>query len=447
MRIFFKIKSTLLFTLPVLSILLNPGFVYTADHYVANPSLVPIYVWACGCVPMSCAMALGYWDNYDFETSTGNFGYGRLNKYYMERKLVANYKGSDGNPFYYSGGSKTDTIPYMVIELAKAMNTKSTGWTSWDGVGSPVTTAIKQVANTINGYNFDSIATHYNNTNWSSMLDKIKTEINSSRPFDWNSDSAYSDNSGHSVCAIGYSDTNYVIVYNTWDDAKHWWYYYNYQIDSWIFTVEPGGGSSDYLKLYSPDGGENWYGDMLQPIRWYQWGTAIDNVIISYTITGGDSDTWRTVTSQSPSSPGWNSYDWTVPNINSTDVMVKIEGWQTGIGTPVACDGSRHIFSISQTDYNTSFGYPNPCYLETAGYVRISNIHSYAADVKIYIYNIAGELVRELGAGNGVETYGGMQIGKWDGRNNDGEKAASGVYIYLIKGDENPKTGKVAILW
>jgi hypothetical protein len=59
------------------------------------------------------------------------------------------------------------------------------------------------------------------------------------------------------------------------------------------------------------------------------------------------------------------------------------------------------------------------------------------ADVTIRIYNVAGQLVRTLNLGRREAGY---YISKdkaayWDGRNEEGVQAASGVYFYQIKTD------------
>jgi len=91
--------------------------------------------------------------------------------------------------------------------------------------------------------------------------------------------------------------------------------------------------------------------------------------------------------------------------------------------------------------------YPNPCYMKKDGYVRISHIPLSAKNVKISIYNIAGELVRILEEGKTIETQIFYKIGKWDGRNENNQRVASGVYICLIKSENSKITKKVAILW
>ncbi|OGS46155.1 MAG: hypothetical protein A2539_03035 [Elusimicrobia bacterium RIFOXYD2_FULL_34_15] len=95
-----------------------------------------------------------------------------------------------------------------------------------------------------------------------------------------------------------------------------------------------------------------------------------------------------------------------------------------------------------------SFGYPNPCYMNKDGYLRISNVPLNSVNTKIFIYNIAGELVKTLKEGEGIEIQTGSKIGRWNGKNENDEKAASGIYIYLIKSDNmKSKTEKIAIFW
>ncbi|HUV59147.1 MAG TPA: CARDB domain-containing protein [Desulfatiglandales bacterium] len=109
------------------------------------------------------------------------------------------------------------------------------------------------------------------------------------------------------------------------------------------------------------------------------------------------------------------------------------------------------IYTIMQlslaSNLSEVFGYPNPCYVKRDGYVRISNIPLDAKQVKIYIYNVAGELVRTLEEGDGIEELAGSKIGKWDGRNESDEMVASGIYVYLIKSRGTKKAEKIAIFW
>jgi len=67
--------------------------------------------------------------------------------------------------------------------------------------------------------------------------------------------------------------------------------------------------------------------------------------------------------------------------------------------------------------------------------------------LKFYIYNLAGELVRELNEGSRTGGY--YYYTEWDGKNDSGEECASGVYLLLAKLDGkklNSKPLKIAIL-
>ena len=86
--------------------------------------------------------------------------------------------------------------------------------------------------------------------------------------------------------------------------------------------------------------------------------------------------------------------------------------------------------------------YPNPIYF-TSNYLTIAGIPTDATNPKVYIYNVAGELVKTLKEGAGI-----VHMPYWDGKNESGEKVASGLYIYLVKtGIYGKTTGKFYVFW
>ncbi len=96
-------------------------------------------------------------------------------------------------------------------------------------------------------------------------------------------------------------------------------------------------------------------------------------------------------------------------------------------------------------DISALKAYPNPCYFHTTPLLTIEGIPADAAGVFVYIYNEAGELVRALSRGGGID---GLNVASWDGRDSSGAKAASGLYIYLVRTSNYGKaTGKVFIVW
>ena len=133
------------------------------------------------------------------------------------------------------------------------------------------------------------------------------------------------------------------------------------------------------------------------------------------------------------------------------DKWVTVEGMRknTTLNTLEADVPHFSIYSIrslpsGEQSMDSIKAYPNPCYMENDN-LTISGIPVASAGVKILIYNAAGELVRTLKPGDGIDNF---NVGTWDGRNSSGDKAASGLYIYLAKTGNNGKaTGKFAILW
>ena len=90
--------------------------------------------------------------------------------------------------------------------------------------------------------------------------------------------------------------------------------------------------------------------------------------------------------------------------------------------------------------------YPNPCDLRSvpAG-LTISGIPVDAVSPAVYIYNEAGELVRALSPGDGID---GVNTVHWDGKTKGGAKAASGLYLYLVRTTNYGKgSGKFFIVW
>jgi len=87
--------------------------------------------------------------------------------------------------------------------------------------------------------------------------------------------------------------------------------------------------------------------------------------------------------------------------------------------------------------------YPNPCYPDEGEVVKIANI-PLNSNPKVYIYNLAGELIRILD--DEFQKYPASEVAIWDGKNEEGKKVASGVYIYILKCDVGTKKGKIAII-
>ncbi len=98
---------------------------------------------------------------------------------------------------------------------------------------------------------------------------------------------------------------------------------------------------------------------------------------------------------------------------------------------------------------------PNPFVIgEENGFVSFPMLIDEATYVELYILTLAGELVKEVYRGNlpagdysRRDAYPGLIPAlAWDGKNQKGEKVASGVYLYQIKTKNAEILGKMAVV-
>ena len=88
--------------------------------------------------------------------------------------------------------------------------------------------------------------------------------------------------------------------------------------------------------------------------------------------------------------------------------------------------------------------YPNPFNPETWIPYHLAN----SSDVQITIYDTRGSVVRQLNLGHQREGYytNRSRAAYWDGRNDIGERVASGIYFYQLQADQLSFLGKMVIL-
>jgi len=87
------------------------------------------------------------------------------------------------------------------------------------------------------------------------------------------------------------------------------------------FTIAP-----PFIDVLAPDGGESLDACESYSIRWSNGGIPSSRYRISYSLDNGTN--WTTITSNYYNSSTTNAtYSWTVPNINSTDALVRVQAY------------------------------------------------------------------------------------------------------------------------
>jgi Tol biopolymer transport system component len=108
-----------------------------------------------------------------------------------------------------------------------------------------------------------------------------------------------------------------------------------------VFTIETSITPDAYITLTSPNGGEKWEPGTAYNIGWTF--TGIDSVNIDLSVTNGN--TWETIVAGIPGSP--NSYPWTVPNINSSECLIRV----SDVNDFNTFDTSDNTFTVSTVKF------------------------------------------------------------------------------------------------
>ena len=88
-------------------------------------------------------------------------------------------------------------------------------------------------------------------------------------------------------------------------------------------------------------------------------------------------------------------------------------------------------------DLTSVYPYPNPVNTKEVESVRFQNVPPAA---ELHIFNTTGKRIAR------VENQGSSRVRSWYLKNNDGEKVAAGIYVFLVQGEGLLKRGKFSII-
>jgi len=127
------------------------------------------------------------------------------------------------------------------------------------------------------------------------------------------------------------------------------------------------------------------------------------------------------------------SADW------SETCPISITDVQLNEGGIAAVARSASFTTPLPTRFGLSQNYPNPSNPET----NIAYQLPVTCEVRLAIYNLAGQLVKTLVSGRKEAGY---HTAHWDGRDNLGKQVASGIYFYRLQAGKFSQTKKMVLL-
>ncbi len=99
-------------------------------------------------------------------------------------------------------------------------------------------------------------------------------------------------------------------------------------------------------------------------------------------------------------------------------------------------EGNEINLAVSASSLDNLFPYPQPAGMDDQ--IIFANVPD---DTEIRIFDLQGILVRKLATGRSA--FGGLQ---WDLRNENGQKVAAGIYIYMAKTPNASRMGKLSVV-
>ena len=100
--------------------------------------------------------------------------------------------------------------------------------------------------------------------------------------------------------------------------------------------------------------------------------------------------------------------------------------------------GTVNSWRPPQADVSKAHVYPNPCKISNGctgvTFTRLT------LRATITVFTVSGERVKTVEKNNNIDSVG------WDLRNEAGAKVASGLYLYVVKGEGSAKNGKIIVV-
>jgi len=244
----------------------------------------------------------------------------------------------------------------------------------------------------------------------------------------------------------------YGVLLATTDGGRTWqqiWRADNFQMSSMVFvdSLQGWASANENPCLRTFDGGRNWqkhniglpdYLSLRYRFRSRHLGWALsDQGHILLTEDGGNR---------------WQSLPRVTTGITTLDFIDPLHGWMAGGQGRILATISggllrQHLTEVAEpqasgpdTDFELYQNYPNPFNPTTTIRYRLPK----SGKVTLRIFNMLGQEVRKLAAAK-FETAGAHSV-SWDGKDNHGIVAATGIYFYRLESEHAVQQKKMILL-
>jgi PKD repeat protein len=268
-----------------------------------------------------------------------------------------------------------DSVSYATDELvtvrlfdAKTQLSKDSQYPKLASNGTSETTAPNVTVNHPNGgetvSDGDTVTIQWTATDANSGVNSVDLAYSTDGGSTWSDVATDIANDGRYDWEVSSADTTHALVRITVSDSAG-----NIASDTSdaTFTI---GSSAPSVNVNAPNGGETVRGGETSTISWSATDpvTGVSTVGIAYSSDNGA--TWTTLTAETAND---GSYDWTVPGLNTTEVLIRVNA--TNDAGKTANDTSNSTFTIDSDEPTVEHVSPNssePTYTQSGQNVTVS---------------------------------------------------------------------------
>jgi flagellar hook assembly protein FlgD len=133
------------------------------------------------------------------------------------------------------------------------------------------------------------------------------------------------------------------------------------------------------------------------------------------------------------------------PHLSDGEYVLRVKGKNFVNSLSDTAGITKRFLVVNEVELLNVYNYPNPFSINTWFTFQCTQLPD---DVRIKIFTVAGRLIKEINSG--FKQDGSFVKVLWDGRDNDGDPLANGVYFYKVimkKGEKTVNTTqKLAII-
>ena len=214
-----------------------------------------------------------------------------------------------------NSGSYTWSVPSLVSSqyLIKASNASNLAYNDVSNANFSIATPIT-VTSPNGGENFYGCSTYTISFSKTTCISYFNVYYSLDSAATWNTIATQQSNNGSTTQSVSWLVPNGITSTKALIKVSDYYTPATFDISNAVFNISP----SNDITVTSPNGGESWVGLSTHTLSWTNLPSASGQYSLYYSTDGGSS--WTSIASNISG----NTYNWTAPNIPTTQYLIKV---------------------------------------------------------------------------------------------------------------------------